>query len=124
MRKESKSVAEPQSGQIDREDFAEPYHTTSATTRQQICNHPAQNSLKLTVKRIIEKRLEKYSDIIFDVNTDWLEEIIIDGSRCIIIDLDSIDTEYAEILSKMQLYTGTHKSITQRGRQILFIGYA
>ena len=95
-----------------------------STTRQQICNAPDQNSLKITVKRIIEKRLEKYSDIIFHVNTEWLEETIIDDSRCIIIDLDSIEAENAEVLSQMQLYTGTHKSITRTGRRILFKGYA
>ncbi|MDE7415956.1 MAG: hypothetical protein K2N44_06545 [Lachnospiraceae bacterium] len=124
MRKAANSADEIRLGQFDREDFAEPYHTTSAATRQQTCNYPDQNSLKITVKRIIEKRLEKYSDIIFHVNTDWLEETIIDGSRCIRIDLDSIDTKSAEVLSQMQLYTGTHKSITRINRRILFKGYA
>lgn len=124
MRKAANPAGEIRLSQFDREDFAEPYHTTSVATRQQTCNYPDQNSLKITVKRIIEKRLEKYSDIIFNVNTDWLKETIIDGSRCISIDLDSIDTKSAEVLSQMQLYTGTHKSITRINRRILFKGYA
>lgn len=124
MRKTANSAEKIRLGQFDCEDFAEPYHTASVATSQQTCNYPDQNSLKITVKRIIEKRLEKYSDIIFNVNTDWLEETIIDGSRCIRIDLDSIDTKSAEVLSQMQLYTGTHKSITRINRRILFKGYA
>lgn len=124
VRKAANSADEIPPSQFEREDSAEPYHATLATPKQQTCTHPNQNSLKITVKCIIEKRLEKYSDIIFDVDIDWLEETIIDGNRCIIINLDSIDTKNAEVLSQMQLYTGTHKSITKIGRRILFKGYA
>lgn len=103
---------------------AETYHTSSTHTKQQASSCHEQEALKFTVKRIIEKRLEKYSDILFDVDISWLTETTIDGSRCIILDLDRIDAKNAEILSQMQLYTGTQKSITRAGSQILFKGYA
>lgn len=103
---------------------AETYHTSSTHTKQQASSCQEQEALKFTVKRIIEKRLEKYSDILFDVDISWLTETTIDGSRCIILDLDRIDAKNAEILSQMQLYTGTQKSITRAGSQILFKGYA
>ena len=95
-----------------------------ATAKQQTSNCPDRTSLKFTVKRIIEKRLEKYSEIVFDVDTDWLEETTVDGSRCIILDLNGIDAKNAEILSQMKLYIGTHKSITRTGSKFLFKGYA
>lgn len=102
---------------------ADPYHTASTTTSQQSDDCRKQNALKSTVKRIIEKRLEKYNDILFEVDIDWLEETVIDGCRCIVLDLNSVDAQNAEILSQMQLYTGARKSITRTNRQILFIGY-
>ena len=102
---------------------SDPYRVASTTTARQSSDCREQNVLKSTVKRIIEKRLEKYSDILFDVDTDWLEETVIDGRRCIVLDLDSIDAQNAGILSQMQLYAGARKSITRTGSQILFIGY-
>lgn len=94
------------------------------TPKQQTTDcHPG-NSLKYTVKRIIENRLEKYSELLLDVDIHWLEETTLDGSRCIVLDLDGIDAKSAEILSQMQLYTGTRKSITRIGNRILFKGYA
>lgn len=102
---------------------SDPYRAASTTTARQSSDCREQNVLKSTVKRIIEKRLEKYSDILFDVDTDWLEETVIDGRRCIVLDLDSIDAQNAGILSQMQLYAGARKSITRTGSQILFIGY-
>lgn len=102
---------------------SDPYRAASTTTARQSSDCREQNVLKSTVKRIIEKRLEKYSDILFDVDTGWLEETVIDGRRCIILDLDSIDAQNAGILSQMQLYAGARKSITRNGSQILFIGY-
>ena len=44
------------------------------------------------------------SEIIFDVNLDWLEEAIIDGNRCIIINLDSIDAKNDCIKAPFQSY--------------------
>lgn len=103
---------------------ADTYHTSSTNTNQPASGCREQDALKFAVKRIIEKRFEKYSDILFDVDISWLVETTIDGSRCIILDLDRIDARNAEILSQMQLYTGTQKSITRTGSQILFKGYA
>ena len=124
IRLAAKSADDPPSGQFGHGNLVEPPNHTTSTTPIQSSDSLNKNSLKFTVKRIIEKRLEKYSEIIFVVDIDWLEESIIDGSRCIIIDLDSIDAKDAEILSKMQLYIGAHKSIQRIGRRILFKGYA
>ncbi|MDE7477562.1 MAG: hypothetical protein K2M91_06390, partial [Lachnospiraceae bacterium] len=121
--KAADSAVEFQSRKLENENFSVPNQIAPITTNRQTPNCLNQNSLKFTVKRIIEKRLEKYSEILFDVNTDWLKETIIDGNRCIIIDLNSIDAKNAEILSQMQLYTGTRKSITRVDRQIIFKGY-
>lgn len=117
-------IPEIQPGPSERGDFAEPHHTASTMAELPTAGYRDQNALKYAVKRIIEKRLEKYSDILLDVDIDWLEETTIDGIRCIVIDLDNIDEKNAAVLSQMQLYTGAHKSITRTGRQILFKGYA
>ncbi|MDE6619204.1 MAG: hypothetical protein K2K74_01690 [Lachnospiraceae bacterium] len=117
-------IPEIQPGPSGRGDFAEPYHTASTMTKLPTAGCRDQSALKCAVKRIIEKRLETYSDILLDVDTDWLEETTIDGIRCIVIDLDNIDEKNAAVLSQMQPYTGTRKSITRTGRQILFKGYA
>ena len=82
------------------------------------------NPLKIKVSHIIEKRLQTYSNIVLDVDPDWLEETTIGGKQCIVIDLDKQTTQTAEILSKMELYRGQHKSIERVGNQIIFKGYA
>lgn len=124
MRRYEKSVPEIQPEPRENVSSPNPGHDTESTASQQYSGSSDKNAFKLTIKRIIEKRLEKYNEITFDVDTDWLEETVIDGSRCMIIDLDNIDTKNAAVLSQMQLYTGIHKSITRTGRQILFKGYA
>lgn len=125
-RRAAKSAGEIPSGQPDQTGLAnaaEPHRTDFVTPKQQTTDcHPG-NSLKYTVKRIIENRLEKYSELLLDVDIHWLEETTLDGSRCIVLDLDGIDAKSAEILSQMQLYTGTRKSITRVGKLIIFKGY-
>ncbi len=117
---ESAAISQP--GQSGYTDAAEPDRTDSAA-EQPAADCRGRNALKSAVKRIIEKRLEKYSDIVFEVDTGWLEETMIGSNRCIVLDLDGIDAQNAGILSQMQLYTGTRKSITRIGQRIIFAGY-
>lgn len=81
------------------------------------------NRFKIKIKNIIEKRLYKYSEIEFEMKTDWLEEITVDGNKCIMVDLDKLEDREAAILGKMQLYTGQRQSIERVGNQIVFKGY-
>lgn len=120
----AKSAVEIQTNPPEHGNFTEPPRTGSMAAKQPTAHSHEQNSLKYAVKRIIENRLETYSEITFDVNIAWLKETTLDGSRCIVLDLDGIDAKSAEILSEMQLYTGTRKSITRVGSQIIFKGYA
>lgn len=120
----AKSTVEIQTNPPERGNFAESPRTDSMAAKQQTAHSLGQNSLKCAVKRIIENRLEKYNEITFEVNISWLEEAFLDGSRCIVLNLDGIDAKSAEILSEMQLYTGNRKSITRAGSRIIFKGYA
>ena len=124
MRRTAASAPEIQPGQCEPVSVSiQNRHTEPFAAGQPHSASSDNSALKRTVKRIIEKRLEKYSEILFDVDIDWLEETTVDGCRCIVIDLDKIDSQNAAVLSQMQLYSGARKSITRTGRQLLFRGY-
>lgn len=115
-------AAEPQTRQ--QESTGAPIPTEPAAIQHLKTDDSNNNYLKYKVKRIIEKRLETYNNIVFDVNTDWLSETTINGSRCIVIDLHSLDAQTAQILAQIKPYTtGTHKSIQRTSSQIIFQGY-